>query len=219
MRSQININGAEQHGDSDDVFVVYGADLHGHEDGVAVLHLRDDNYYLIGLLNLADGDLATGRLPSLWSDTCQTMEPRNTMDPTPLHHRPTPMPPCQGVWRSTTGPHCHAREIAPRKNGDDHLANTDLAPLCQPLWSGREITPCKNGDDDHLTDGGPTPLRQPLRHDREIAPAKNGSDNHLTNMDPAPLHQPCLRLWDTNAGHRRQRACPEETIFRWNISI
>jgi hypothetical protein len=38
-------------------------------------------------------------------------------------------------------------------------------------------------------------------------------------MDPAPLHQPCLLLWDTNTGHRRQRACPEETIFRWNISI
>lgn len=64
-----------------------GADHRGDGGGVAVVHLDDAKYYLIGLLNPADGDRATGCLPSSWSDT-RTLEPRNATDPTPMHAPP-----------------------------------------------------------------------------------------------------------------------------------
>lgn len=71
------------------------------------------------------------------SDNGAKKHRRLDASPPPAHA----MPPHQGVQRSTTSPRQGDHPV----HGDDHLADADTTPLCQPLRHSREITPRKNG--------------------------------------------------------------------------
>lgn len=119
------------------------------------------------------------------SDNGAKKHRRLDASPPPAHA----MPPHQGVQRSTTSPRQGDHPV----HGDDHLADADTTPLCQPLRHSREITPRKNGG--ATTSPTATPcLYATLSTVAGRSPrGKNGGNNLLADGDPARLCQPLRR--------------------------